>query len=211
MPKSPIERTAPTDGCFACISAELSFHNRTHFFRVVDQPIFFIHANGRQRRRASHGMAVVGQASVENFVLKMLRDVMAHADRAQREIAGSQSLGHAEQIGNNLPVIDGEPLAGAAEARHDFVGDHQDAVLVAELAHAFEISIGRNENAVGAGHRLEDEGGDGLRAFELNGFFDHGEGGLGGFPSALDAVIWIEHVHDARECQARRPICGDRR
>ena len=62
----------------------------------------------------------------------------------------------------------GEPLAGAAEARHHLVGDHQDAVLVAERAHALQVAVGRNEDAVGAGHRLEDERRDRLRPFELD-------------------------------------------
>ena len=141
--------------------------------------IFFIDANGGERGSAAHGMAVVGQPAVENFVLEMLRDVMAHADRAQRQVAGSESLGHADQVGNDFPVIDGEPFARAAEAGHDFVGDHQDAVLVAELANALQVAIGRNQNAVGADHGLENEGGDGVRAFELNDFFDHGERSFG--------------------------------
>src|ERR1700692_2263880 len=100
-------------------------------------------------------MAVVSEPSVENFVLKMLRDVVTHADRAERKIAGSQSLGHGDHVGNNVPVIDGEPFASAPETGHHFVGNHQDAVLVAELAQAGEIAIGRNQNAVRASHWLE--------------------------------------------------------
>ena len=102
-------------------------------------------------------------------------------------------------------MIDGEPFAGAAEAGHDFVGDHQDAVLVAELAHALHVAVGRNEDAVGADDRLKDERGDGVRAFELDGLFDHGERGFGGLPSALDAVIRIEHADDARNARLGGP------
>jgi hypothetical protein len=181
------------------------FQHRAHFFRIVDQPIFFIHANRRQRRRASHGMTVVSQPAVEDLVLKMLRDVMAHADRSEREIAGRQSLGHANQIGYYLPVIDREPLTGSSEASHHFIGDHQDSVLVAELAHASEISIGWNENAVGSSHGLKNESGDRLRPFELDGFFDHRQRRFGRFPSALDAVIGIENMHDTRNARLSGP------
>src|SRR2546427_800041 len=68
---------------------------------------------------------------------------------------------------------------GAPEASHDFVGDHEDAVFVAEFADAFEVAVRRNENAVGADDGLEDEGGNGVRAFELHSFFDHGERSFG--------------------------------
>ncbi len=112
------------------------------------------------------------------------------------------------EVGDDFPVIDGEPLAGARRrAGHDFIGDHEDAVFVAEFAHALHIAIGRNEDAVGADHGFEDEGGEGVRAFELDGFFDHGEGSLCGVPAALDAVVGVEDVDDA----ARIPRLGGQR
>ncbi len=110
-------------------------------------------------------------------------------------------------------MIDREPLAGAPEAGHDFVGDHQDAVLVAEFAHALEIPVGRNQNAIGPDHGLQNESGDGLRAFELHGLFDHGQRGFRRLPPALDAVIRIEHAHHARNAGLSSPaprIAGER-
>ena len=71
------------------------------------------------------------------------------------------AIGH--EVGHDLPVVDGEPLAGAPEAAHDLVADQQDAVPGAELAHALQVAVGRDEDAVGADHGLDDEGGDGLR------------------------------------------------
>src|SRR5580658_664270 len=184
------------------------FQHRAHLLRVVDQTIFFIHANRSQRRGASHGMTVVGKPSVENFVLKMLRNVMPHSDRAQRKIAGRQSLGHAKQIGHHLPVIDGKPRTSPSKARHHFISDHQDAMLVADLAQPLKISIRRNQNTVGSRHRLENERGDGLRTLKLNGLFDHGERRLSRFPTALDAVIRVEHVNHARNARLRSPSAG---
>ena len=102
----------------------------------------------------------------------------------------------------------GKPRAGSSETSHHFIGDHQDSIFVAELANAFEISIGRNENAVCSGDRLEDERGDGLRAFELNRLLDRGERSFGRFPSALDAMIRIEHVNDARNARLGGPSAG---
>ena len=94
-------------------------------------------------------------------------------------------------------MIDREPLAGAAEAGHHLVADHQDAVLRAQLAHALHVAVGRHEDAVGAGDGLEDECRDRLRPFELDHFLEHRQRLLGRVPAARDAVIRIEHVDDA--------------
>ena len=53
------------------------------FFGIVDQIAFPVNADRRKGGGASHGMAVVGEAAEENFVLEMLRDVMAHAPTAR--------------------------------------------------------------------------------------------------------------------------------
>src|ERR1700756_5927076 len=124
-------------------------------------------------------MAVIGEFSIENVVLKVLRDVVTHADGAQGQIAAGQPLAHSDQIRRNLPVIYREPLSGASEARHYFIGDHQDSVSAANLANALQVAVGWHKNAVGAGHGLENKCGDGLRALELYDFFEVGQGLLG--------------------------------
>src|SRR5579864_5204646 len=96
-------------------------------------------------------------------------------------------------------MIDSKPFSGAAEARHDFIGDHQDAVFVAEFADPLEIAVGWNKNSVCSGDWFQNEGGDCVRAFELNGLLDHGQRGFGGLPSAFDAMVGIENVDDARD------------
>ena len=68
--------------------------------------------------------------------------------------------------GRDVPLVDGEPLAGPAEAGHDLVGDVDDAVAVAEVADAGEVAVRRDEDAGRAGDRLEDEGRDRARALE---------------------------------------------
>src|ERR1019366_4948898 len=60
----------------------------------------------------------------------------------------------------HAPVIDGEPLAGAAPAGHDFVGDEQDAVAVTDFADTREVLGRRHKDAVGADDGLEDDGRD---------------------------------------------------
>ena len=60
-------------------------------------------------------------------------------------------------------MLHGEPLAGAPEARLDFIGDEDDAVLVAEFAQAHHEFLGRHIEAALALHRLDDDGGDARR------------------------------------------------
>ena len=55
-------------------------------------------------------------------------------------------------------------LPGPPEAGHDLVGDHEDAVAIADLADALEVTVRRDEDAVRADDRLEEDRGDGLRA-----------------------------------------------
>ena len=52
--------------------------------------------------------------------------------------------------GHDVPVVDGEPAPGPPEAGHDLVGHHQDPVAVADLAHALEVAVGRDQDAVRA-------------------------------------------------------------
>ena len=61
-------------------------------------------------------------------------------------------------------MLEAERLAGPAEAGEDLVGDQQRALAVAGLAHHRPVLGRRDQDAVGAGHRLEDERGDGRRA-----------------------------------------------
>ena len=102
--------------------------------------------------------------------------------------------------GTTFQWFDREPLAGAAEPGHHLVGDHQDAVLVAQRADALHVAVGRDQDAVGARHGLEDERRDRLRAFELDDLLEVAQRLLGRIPPALDAVIRVEHVDE--------PACG---
>ena len=52
-------------------------------------------------------------------------------------------------------MVDREPLAGAAPSGHDFIGDHQHAMAIADFAQPREILRRRNKDAVGAHNRLK--------------------------------------------------------
>ena len=66
------------------------------------------------------------------------------------------ALGHADDVGLDAVVLDGEHLAGATEAALHLVGDEQDAVLPAALDEAGQERVRRGDVAALAEHRLED-------------------------------------------------------
>ena len=78
-------------------------------------------------------------------------------------------------------------------------------MLRAQLAHPLHVAIGRHQHAVGARHRFEDERRDRLRSLELDHFVQHRQRLLGRVPAARDAVVGIEHVHDAGNARLRGP------
>ena len=75
--------------------------------------------------------------------------------------ARGDALGEGQDVGRDAEALGGEGMAEAAEAGDDLVEDQQDAVLVADLAQALEIALGRRQHAGRAGHRLDDDRGDG--------------------------------------------------
>lgn len=113
-------------------------------------------------------MTGVGQAAGEDDVVEAVGHRVAHNHAAGGHVTGVAALGEGDDVRRVVVVVECEPEAGAAEAGHDLVGDHQDAVLLGDLAHALEVVLGRNDDACGARHGFEQHGGDGVRALELD-------------------------------------------
>ena len=92
--------------------------------------------------------------------------------RADRRVAGRQPLGAGDHVGHVAVAVAGERLAEPAEGADDLVADEQHVVLVADLADPLEVAGRRREAAAGVLHRLEEDGGDGVGALELDGLGD---------------------------------------
>ncbi len=105
-------------------------------------------------------------------------------------------------------MLDGEPRPRAAEARHHLVGDEEDPVAVAERPDPFEVAVGRYEDSVRSGDRLEDERRDGRGALELDRFLEGGKNHVGRVGRPGRAVVEVEHVDDARDAGLVRPAAG---
>src|ERR1019366_9885952 len=112
-------------------------------------------------------------------------------------------------VGRDVPFVPGEPAPGAAETRHDLIEDEQDTVSVAYLADRAQVAIGRRDDAVCAGDRLEDDRGHCVRPLILKYLFEvrptradraggHVVGdGLAPWSGRTAAGVGSEHAHDA--------------
>ena len=147
----------------------VALHHLAHSARVADHVVLFVRLDGAQGRRAGERVTVVGQPAVKDVLLEVVRDFGAYPDRSKRDVAAGQPLRHGDDVGDDLPMVDGKPLAGSTKPGHDLVADHQNAVAVAQLPHALQVSIRWDEDPVRPGDRLQDEAGDGTRPLELDG------------------------------------------
>src|SRR5262245_2715333 len=170
-------------------------HDLAHLRRVLDQAVLLIHADRRDRRGQRQRVRVVGQAAVEHVLVEVLIHLRRQSDRPKRDVRRRQSLGHRHDVGHHAPVVHGEPLPRAAEPGHDLVGDQQDPVPVAELAHALQVAAGWDQDAIGARHGLEDECGDRVRALEGDRLVQVRERRVGVLEPTLRPVVRVEHVH----------------
>ena len=188
-------------------------HHRVHRGGALDEVILLVDVQRRQRRGERHRVARVGEAAVEHHRIELLGDVPAHGDGAQRQVRGGQALGHGHQVGDGVPVLDREPPAGAPETRHHLVGDHQDAVAIAELANALDVAVRRNEDAVGADDGLEEDRRDRVRSLVHDHVLETAEALLDRPRLALAPAMRVGIPDHADQPRLRRPaarIAGER-
>ena len=107
---------------------------------------------------AGQGMGGISAAQGQHAALKMPGNMVAHQDRAHRHVPRCQALGQHHHVRHDAFMLDGEHLAGAAKAGDDFIGDEEDAVLVAQLPQAWQIAIRQREAAGRPGDRFDDDG-----------------------------------------------------
>src|SRR5215207_8128454 len=121
---------------------EQSTHHRSHAARVLDKIVLFIDSYVCQCSSARERMTVVCQPTVKHVLLKMIRNLASHTDCAELHVSTRQTLRHRDQIRDDVPVIDREPLSGTTETGHHFVRDQKNAVLIAKNTQALHVTIG---------------------------------------------------------------------
>ena len=145
---------------------------RFHIGEQVVAPDDPLHGerSGAGQRMAQVGMPVLEEAGA---LFEGLEHLLAHENGPDRREAAAEPLGDGHQVGRDAFLLAGMQRARAAHAAHHLVQDQQDAVAVADLAHALEVAFDRG-NASGrrAPDRFGHEGHDGIRAELLDLVFE---------------------------------------
>ena len=113
---------------------------------VQDHP-----GSGTGHRIATKGTAVVPR--LEELGGLACGDACPHGE------ATTESLGHGDHVGANIVVLESEELTGATNPGLYLVADHEDAMLVAQLAYLGEEPIGCGHHAGFTLDGLQEDGG----------------------------------------------------
>ena len=168
----------PTDAASAIVAQARLDDARAEVAHALEDAVALEHLERRDARGAGERMARVREAALERDGVEVRGDPLRDHDAAERHVARVHALREGDEVGHDAEVVHREPLADAAEAHHDLVGDVDDAVPVAELAHALQVARRRHEHAVGADDRLEDDRGDRAGALERDDLLEVGERAL---------------------------------
>ena len=98
-----------------------------------------------ERARARQRMAQIGVAVLEEAgtLFEGLEHLLANENGPDRREAAAEPLGNGHQVGRDAFLLAGMQRACATHAAHDLVQDQQDAVPVADLADALEVTFDR--------------------------------------------------------------------
>ena len=99
-------------------------------------------------------------------------DGVAHQHAAHRSGAVGDALGEGQHVGHHAITFGGKGEAEPAKAGDDLVEDQEDAVLLGDLAQPLEIAFRRRQYACRSRHRLDDHGGDGVGAVQIDDAFE---------------------------------------
>ena len=187
---------------------------------MLDDAVFFEDVDAGDGRRTRQRVARVGEPAGVGPVLEAVGHASAEHHATEGEVAGVDPFGEAHQVGFHIPLVEGEPLAAAAEARHHFVADHHDPVAVAEPADALEVPVGWHEDAVGAHDRLDDDRRHRVGPLDHEHFFEVLQGavallGLAGAVEGTAVGVRAPELHHAGHARLTRPAAriageGDR-
>src|ERR1700691_5912258 len=94
------------------------------------------------------------------MVFEVVGDFGGGGAKSERDISRRNAFRGDENVGVDVPVVEGKPFAGAAPAGHDFVGDHEHAVTITDFAQTRKIFRRRHQHSIRSDDGLKDDGGD---------------------------------------------------
>src|SRR5450830_1663175 len=149
-------------------------HHGGDGFAAIQQVLFFEHFQHGQGRGASDRATGIGAAQATWRDGVHVFGLAAHT--GQRETA-SDGFSEGGQVGSHAHLFHGEERTGTAGTGLHFVGDQQDAVLVAQFTQALHEGFRRDVETAFALHWLDDDGSDITRlGIVLEDAFDAGDG-----------------------------------
>ena len=139
---------------------ELLTEVAAHAVGVFQEPFLFDHLDRGARRDGRHRVAA---ERGNRHALESIGDFRRGDGQAHGHTVG-HAFGAGDDVGLDFPVLDAEPLlAGASEARLDFVRDEQAPVLLDDVEHDLKVFLGRGDETARALDRLGEKGGDRAR------------------------------------------------
>ena len=141
---------------------------------VVEHAFAVEHVEVGERDRAAHRMTTEREAVGERRLVleERLGEEVAADHRAERRVPAGEALGAGDDVGEVVVALAAEHGAEATERADHLVGHEQHAVAVADLAHAREVALGRDEAPARVLHRLQEHRGDRLGPLEQDPFLD---------------------------------------
>src|SRR4051794_19521684 len=167
---------------------------------VLEQALALEDVEVGERDRGAHRVPAPRDAVGEGVraLEERLHDAVAGDDGAHRGVRARQALGRRDHVGEVVVLLGAEHVAEPAVGADDLVGDQQDVVLVADLADALEVALGRREAAAGVLDRLHDDGRDRVGALELDAVRDGLREVLGAVAGRQAVEVRVRHVAAAR-------------
>src|SRR3954451_3500390 len=163
---------------------------------VLEQALALEDVEVGERDRGAHRVPAPRDAVGEGVraLEERLHDAVAGDDGAHRGVRARQALGRRDHVGQVVVLLGAEHVAQPAVGADDLVGDQQDVVLVADLADALEVALGRSEAAAGILDRLHDHGRDRVGALELDAVRDGLREVLGAVAGRQAVEVRVRHV-----------------
>mmetsp|Transcript_106063 Transcript_106063/g.253156 ORF Transcript_106063/g.253156 Transcript_106063/m.253156 type:complete len:248 (-) Transcript_106063:442-1185(-) len=148
-------------------------------------------------------MRLEGGAPARRLVPEEVLQRLTHPDHGQRLPRPCESFGAGDDVRDDaFKVLEGKEFAGAPEASHHLIANHQDVVLVAQRADTFHEAHSRDEHPRTARHAFQHDGSDGGRTFRHDLLFEAGQGHVAGLLIGVsppeEVRLRIEHLHIAR-------------
>ena len=188
-------------------------HDRAHPRGVVDEAVLLVDPDRRERRGERHRVRRVRQAAVEHLLLERLRDVgrIATAPSGRYDEVSPLAIvirsGTTPQwsTANQRPVRPNPAITSSATIRIPFRSQISRTPC--------EVAVGRDEDAVRADDRLEEDGRDRLRPFVADDVLEALQALLDRSRLRLPPAMRVRIADDADEARLVRPatrVAGQR-